>query len=174
MTRLMVFIISMMTIFWAHSSVNLVKQGDVFQGNESYNGKLTSRSCYLQIEAIEQQENKGLHCHFLYAKFLFSTHQEKIQKFEMKLSSDVSFYREGERTCAYLVNPQTDDDQSVFGQNTQVLYNKLFSAKTGNWWKQTHYFIKFSKNKWPKESKVHFVGPLLVRDWECLDLRLVN
>lgn len=168
-----IFVFVMLFSSAAFSQTLYVKKGDRFVGEETYNHGATGKECFVTIHAVEANEAKGVHCHNLEIEYSFQTKSDKLPELRQKLFSANTMRRGNERSCAALVD-NSDNGDTVFGQNTSGLYNPLFNGQSGGMWNRSSFFMVFSPSKYPSEAKISNVRPTIEREWVCANLRLVK
>lgn len=144
--------------------------GDIYTGDEYYNHRKTGRKCHIIIHDI-QERSVGKHCHELLVKYVFSTNGSKLEKKEINLFSSMTRQSSEHNSCAMKVY-HDDPENVLYGDDTERIYNQMFSNESGNFWKQYHYFLVYSSSKELREAKIHFLNAFLERDWTCSNLKL--
>lgn len=149
-----------------------LKQGQVYIGHELLNERATGNSCFITIQDVRANNEKGLYCYT--ADFLFSSVRSDVPKDTLTVDSRITNYHRPEfpkvRTCAMNVNGTTSGNE-IYGEDTSVLYNQIFGGETKLSGTQFDYFLTLAPDtKQAVRARVHIIDALEEKDVDCVAL----
>lgn len=160
---------------FAHELLNLDNR--LYEGVLSINDKLTSQSCYLQINDVESVDFVGKNCHRLEVQLLSNLNADIYDRFHSVTiqsritNTEAEFHRP--KTCSEIV-PGVVNQQLVnkWGDDYSQLYLQVFSNEEKYKHGQNHYIVIFSGvTKEPSRAMLHRVTWFSENSYECINLK---
>jgi hypothetical protein len=152
-------------------------QSRIYGGDLFHNERATGKACYVQINEVTENEQRGKYCHDLTVQMMFGLDEIGVHPREMELllqsrrtNNDTEFHLPG--TCAEVTGDVAKPYEiDRWGDDTTHLYNQVFAAEYKVNKRKNDYILNFkSSTKAPNRAMIHRTTWLKEDSYECRNL----